>query len=184
MIEDKECSNGGQVDDIVNDSIIIDNVVTLEYFDVIKNEYEIERNKKQSFESRASLIITILGAICVFVFDKINFSQLYEISQKPLYLLGLVKIIIGITVYLSFITTVILLVKAINVDKYENFEVNNIDEKLMLENKVEGIMRLVLTYKKIILNHRSINEKKAKNLRYSFLGIIITILSIVIYINL
>lgn len=167
-----------------NEQESIDALVTLEYLDIIKSEYEIERNKKQSFESRASLIITILGAICVFVFDKINFSQIYEITQKPLYLLGLIKIIFIAVVYLSFIFTIIMLLKAINVDKYENFEVSKIDEELITEARLLGVMRLVLTYKKIILNHREINEKKAKSLKKSFLGALVTIVSIVIYINL
>ena len=50
----------------------IEETAILEYLDIVKSEYETERNKKQSFENRAGLIMALLGAICIFLFEKVG----------------------------------------------------------------------------------------------------------------
>lgn len=40
--------------------IDVNDTAILEYIDIVKREYENERNKKQSFENRACLIMALL----------------------------------------------------------------------------------------------------------------------------
>jgi len=48
----------------------------VEYFEVVKMEYAAERIKKQSFESRAGFIITLLSAISVYLLNTVLFIDI------------------------------------------------------------------------------------------------------------
>ena len=43
--------------------INVSDTAIIEYLEAVKSEYDNERNKKQSFENRAGLIMALLGAI-------------------------------------------------------------------------------------------------------------------------
>lgn len=57
----------------------IDNTAIVEYLEIVRSEYETERNKKQSFENRAGLIMALLGAICIFLFENLNYRILFRL---------------------------------------------------------------------------------------------------------
>ena len=57
----------------------IDNIAIVEYLEIVRSEYETERNKKQSFENRAGLIMALLGAICIFLFENLNYRILFRL---------------------------------------------------------------------------------------------------------
>lgn len=62
-----------------------------EYFSVVTSEYQIERSKKQSFETRSGLLITLLSAICIFYFQSIKLTDIIALCNKPLTFLLLSK---------------------------------------------------------------------------------------------
>ena len=155
-----------------------------EYLEVVKKEYEIERGKKQSFESRAGLIITVIAAISVFLFERVKFSELTDLMSSPLTFYILVKIVAGIAVYLGFILTVIMIFRTVSVKEHDNFEVKSIDEELLRENRIEAICRLIFTYRNIIVQHRTVNGKRATSYKNALYGIVSTIFCVIIYISL
>ena len=57
----------------------IDNTAIVVYLEIVRSEYETERNKKQSFENRAGLIMALLGAICIFLFEKLNYRIYFHL---------------------------------------------------------------------------------------------------------
>lgn len=59
--------------------IIMEDTCILDYFEIVKLEYQIEREKRQNFESRANIVITILIALFVFVFEKIKISEILKL---------------------------------------------------------------------------------------------------------
>lgn len=172
------CSSGEDTE------INIDILAAQEYLDVIKNEYSFERNKKQSFETRAGLIITILGALCVFLFDKVQFKDIVYLIGKPLYISSFFKILSGVFVYIGAAYTVAMLIKTVSIQRYKNYDIEAIEDKELVEDRLRGILKITVTYKDIIKQHRKINDSKAKSLDNAFRGLLVTLVSIVLYINL
>ena len=79
----------------------------LEYLEIFKMEYEREFNKKQSFDNRAGLILTLLGAISIFLFEHIKINEIITLIKFPISFLNIIKAFSGLTVYVAFIYTVI-----------------------------------------------------------------------------
>lgn len=175
--QDKEKISQSELIDI-NETAII------EYLNIVKNEYDIERSKKQSFENRAGLILALLSAICVFLFEHIRLSDIILLMNMQLSFAEFFKIISGILVYISFVFTIIMIIKIISVKQYDNFEVKDIDEELISEQRISALCRIVFTYKSIILQHREMNEIRAKNFKNSLYGIFTILITIIIYITL
>lgn len=164
------------------DAIFTDTVIN-EYLDVVRGEYEIERNKKQSFENRAGLILALVGAMCIFVFEQINLKTIFLLIGEPLTFITLLRIISGVGVYVGFALTFVNVVRTINVKQHENFEVKSIDEELLGQPRTVALVQIIFTYRDIVAQHRTMNEKRAKTLRYSLYGIVVALIAIVVYIT-
>jgi hypothetical protein len=169
----------------VNDSndLLIDVSETpiIEYLEIVKDEYEIERNKKQSFENRAGLILALVGAICIFVFEKVKLNDVISLMSKNLTFFIFLKIVSGVSVYVGFAITMIMILRTITVQKQDNFEVKSIDESLITENRTIALCRVIFTYRDIIIQHRTLNEKRAKSFRWCLYGLSLTLVSTIIY---
>ena len=156
----------------------------MEYLSVVENEYEIERNKKGSFENRAGIFFALIGAICVYLFDKIKINELVQLLYTPLNIVILLKFIFGCMVYISLSFTLICLIKTITVRQHNNFEVKSIDEVLIAEDRMSALARIIFTYRDIIVQHREINEKRAETFKKSLYGVIIMLIAMVLCISL
>lgn len=167
-----------------SDSLVsVSDTAIIEYLEVVKSEYENERNKKQSFENRAGLILAFLGAICIFVFEQVKISTILELMELPMNFFILVKIVSGIFVYMCFLYTMIMVIKTIVVKMHNNFEVKNIDDPLIFEERIRALLRITFSYRDIIIQHRENNEVRALTFRNSLYGVAITIVSIVTYVS-
>ncbi len=165
-------------------SVEINDTAMVEYLDIVKSEYENERNKKQSFENRAGLIMALSGAICIFLFEKVQLKDVFSLMVLPLTFLDLITIISGLAVYIGFLFTMLMIIKTIIVKQHHNLEVKNINETLVVEQRIVALCKLIFTYRDIILQHRDLNEKRAKAFRNSLYGILVTLISVIIYITL
>ena len=168
----------------VSDEMSIDNMALSEYFEVVKNEYEIERNKKVSFENRAGIFLALIGTIGVFLFDKVQIKEIIPLFSVPLTFGVLMKIISCFLVYLSLAFTMLYLIKTITVKQHNNFEVRSIDEVLLAEKRINALARIIFTYRDIIGQHRQVNEDRAKTFRLSLYGLVVMLIATVIYISL
>lgn len=176
-----ESTNNSQ--NIKNTLPKIEETAILEYLDIVKSEYETERNKKQSFENRAGLIMALLGAICIFLFEKVKLNEVFSFVTLPLNFLTLIKILSGLTVYVGFLFTMIMIIKTITVNQHNNFEVKSINDYLLGENRLNAVCKIIFTYRDIIIQHRELNEKRAKALRRSLYGVSVTFISVIIHIS-
>ncbi len=161
----------------------LDSTAIVEYLETVRSEYEIERNKKQSFEDRAGLIITLLGAICIFLFEKVQIKDIISQMTMSLTFIDFIKVISGLAVYICFGFTLFMVVLVINVKQYNNFEVKHIDEMLLKQMRLAALAKIIFTYRDIIMQHRELNEKKAEAFRKSVYGVFATLVSIIIYIS-
>ena len=62
-----------------NNTPSIEKMPILEYLEVVKSEYNNERQKKCSFESRAGISIAFTGTLCAFLLDEIKISDIIRI---------------------------------------------------------------------------------------------------------
>ena len=161
----------------------IEDTAIVEYLDIVRSEYEIERAKKQSFEDRAGLVMALAGALCIFLFEKVQLTDVSSLMMGVLTFFSLVKIITGCGVYLGFMFTMIMLIKTISVKKHSSFEVKNINDLLLGESRIVALCKIIFTYRDIILQHREMNEKRAREFRYSLYGISGTLFFVIIYIT-
>ena len=164
--------------------IDINDTAIPEYLEVVKSEYEIERNKKQSFETRSGLLLTLLGAIMIFYFQSIKLTDIFILFSKPLTFTLFVKILSGCSIYGTFIFTFISIINTIFAKKHDNFETNGINEQLLVEDRINAMTRLIFTYREIIKKHRISNEKRAKWYIASLHSMLILLLSTILYISL
>lgn len=155
-----------------------------EYLDVVKSEYQNERNKKVSFENRAGIFFALIGTVCVYLFDKIKLNDIFKSFYTPLTYIVLLKITSGCLIYVSLAFTLFYLIKTITVRQQNNFEVKSIDEILLAENRLDALAKLIFTYRDIIVQHRTNNENRAKTYKLSLYGVVATLMSIIIYVSL
>jgi len=102
----------------------------------------------------------------------------------PLTFLNFIKIISGLAVYIGFLFTMIMIMKTIIVKQHNNFEVKSINETMLGEQRILALCKIIFTYRDIIVQHRELNEKRAKAFRKSLYGISFTLVSVIVYITL
>lgn len=184
MIKDIFAKSKKQNNDTNNENtnLIIDkDTAIVEYFELIQNEYNIERNKKESFESRSGLILALLGTISIFLFERIQLKDILPLIHAQLTFTNLIKIISCVFIYISFTFTMIMIIKTITVQQHDNFSVKNIDEELINTQRIHSLCKIIFTYRDIIIQHRQMNQKRAINFRNSLYGISFMIGFIIIY---
>lgn len=178
--KDSECLASDSSLDTDNVPIEANTAIT-EYLEVVKSEYNIERAKKESFESRAGIILTLIGVFAVFILEMVNLNEIWSLFSAALTFWILLKIVSGLSVYGGFIFTVANVFHTISTKKQANFEVKSIDESLLKEVRMTALARLIFVYRDIIIEHRKLNENRAKSFKKSLLGCIISIVALIIY---
>lgn len=153
----------------------------IEILDIVKSEYEIERSKKESFENRASIVLAFIGALCVFVLEKITLSEIISMCHQTLTFVIWIKIVTGFIIYFSLGTAIIFSFLTIRTKKHLNFEVDNINMSLMKQKRIKSLIAMIKAYRSIILQHRVLNENRSKTFSVSLICSIISIFAIVVY---
>lgn len=178
MTTNEQIENIIDEDQNENKKINIEDITLLEYLNIVQKEYEYERSKKQSFESRAGFIITIVGGSLIFIIEKVSIKALF--MTQALSLKGLCALFI----YSCFVYIFAQLYEVIKVEKHETFDVTTIDTKLMEEDRVNGTASIVLTYIDVISNHRILNDKRAKAFNKALMGLPVSLILVALYMNL
>ena len=149
---------------------------------VAMHEYNIERNKKQSFDDRAGITITVLVAIIIAIYDKIPLKEIYYISNEPLTFVLLKQIITTIMIYLLLLVTFYYSIKILKVKTIENFDIFIINNDFISAAKIDSVAKLLEAYLNLTEIHRNKNNYLAKQLEKSQVTMIVVI--ILIFINL
>lgn len=98
------------------EKIIIKN--KLEYLESFKKEYDNERIKKQSLETRAGIIITMLGGLFIFLINDLElFKYLFIFFKNPSCLINYLKFLLILAIIIYFI---LIFYQLINILKTEN----------------------------------------------------------------
>lgn len=160
----------------------IEDTAILEYLDIFKMEYEREFNKKQNFDNRAGLILTLLGAISIFLFENIKIKETLLMMKEPITFMMFLQIVSVLTIFISFIFTLIMAVKTIMVKHQKNFGVGLINDNKLQAERIEALTVIISGFKEIIINNRVLNEERAETFHKALIGMVITIIAVITYI--
>ncbi|MBZ4646717.1 MAG: hypothetical protein JG777_2206 [Clostridia bacterium] len=154
-----------------------------ECLNVAMNEYNLERNKKQSFDNRAGIIITVFAAIIISIYDKIPITEIIADMYRPLTFALLLQIITGCLIYISLISSFAFAVRIIVVKSSENFDIRIINNELIYAAKIDSVSKFLEIYLNLVYMHRKNNESVARLLALSQWTMIISIILILIYLT-
>ncbi|WP_338950382.1 hypothetical protein [Fusobacterium nucleatum] len=152
-----------------------------EYLEVFKKEYEFERVKKQSFENRAGIILTLITGIFTFLIKDLevssNFIKIFK--AENLTIISFLEFFDIIAMYTFFAFTSFYLIKIISIRSHDVYDVNcEINYK---ENYNIILNDLLFNFKEIVNSHRENNEKRANYFKKSLIFLSITFICIFLY---
>lgn len=150
--------------------------IAAECLDILRREYEIERGKRQSFETRAGIIMAALATLYLFVLERMPLFGGEELSSA-------IKIIFCSLAYISFFASLLYAVDTIAIRTYQNFAVEEVKEWLIGKRPLTGTIYLIQEYRKIIEQHRKQNASAAHSLMCSMICLCIFLVVVVIYMN-
>ena len=154
------------------------------YFELVQNEYRYEKDRKQGLETRSGIVLTIFTAMVAIIFDKISLKDIFSLMTVQLNFIILLKIISGLVIYVSFIGSVFFAFKTLYTASYSAYNVTNISNRNLGNQKNIELGVIITTYRDIITENRKINEKKAKAFEHAIELIVICSICVSIYINL
>jgi len=182
--ENNEPSLNRNNEERLNDKALYDLTSINECLTVSMHEYDIERNKKQSFDNRASLIITVLSAIMIAIYDKIPLKSILSMVEAPLTFIILMQIITTVLIYMLLVTALYYSIRIISVKTSENFDITIINGDFAGSAKIDSVSKMLEIYLNLTVIHRRKNGIFAKQLAKSQVSMIISIVLIIINLNL
>lgn len=169
-------SDCGSVNQVSTNSIA-------EYLEVLKIEYERDLTKRQSWQNRAGMILTVLSAICVFVLDKVKIEDILKFASEALSFIILIKILAGSCVYIFFLLSLFFSIKTIGVASLASYNIDSIEDYDLGRPQIAGSINIIHGYKTIIQTNREISKKTVAHLKKAYIFMVISVISIAIYMN-
>lgn len=128
--------------------------------DVAKNEYSSERERKRDLETRAGILIALVGVLIGIVLTTLDFSLV--LKYKNIYA------VIGMFLLWFFILIAIILllislfqfIKVLKVQQYGAIDLSFIDDQYRNEEALGFQFEIADSYKEIIIHNRALNEEK------------------------
>lgn len=184
--EEKMTENKGDIEvteEFIGD-IEVNETVMYEYYEIVTREYQNEITKKQSFDTRAGYLITILSALFVFFFQTISIRDIIVLFEQALTFIVFLKIICGIGFYFLFVITFTSIVNILTAKRQDVFNVEEINYSYLVENRNNGLEKIIKTYREIIIQQRQLNRDRAKWLKKALYCTFGLVLTIIMYISL
>lgn len=155
-----------------------------EFYQLVQNEYNSERDRKQSIETRSGIILTVSMAFFAFVIDKVDLKLVFSRFNEPLTFFLFIKILIGILTYISYFLSVFFSIWSLKTKTYAFYNIGNITTATLLSPRIPSYGQLILDIVDIVKTNREVNNKKIKHFNRSILCLVICIICLCIYMNL
>ncbi len=155
-----------------------------EYYQLVQTEYNCERDRKQSIETRSGIILTVSMAFFAFVIDKVDLKLIFEKFNEPLTFFLFVKILSGLLTYISYFLSVLFSMWSLKSKIYAFYNVGNITTATLLSSRIPTFGQIILDYVDIIKTNRDVNNKKLQHFNWSILCLVVCIICLCIYMNL
>lgn len=155
-----------------------------EYYQLILNEYNNERDRKQSIETRSGIILTLIAAFFAFVLEKVKLLSFFSLFNQPLTFKILVIIISGLFFYIAFFIAILFSLFSIKTKTYAFYDVSKITSATLMSSKIPTLGQIILDFVEAIKNNRKVNDKKAKYFNLAVISLVVCIACLCIYVNL
>lgn len=155
---------------------------TLECFNVVLiNEYNVERNKKSSFENRAVGLTTIVSTLLSVCINKYNWEIWKVLGSQLLqgYFTCLlnVKVVINLLILIVIINFYYRMYKVVKIKNLENADIIKMYTKdNMKAKRIVTLKNINKMYYDLIVEHRATNAVNANNIKWSFYEFIVIII--------
>ncbi|AOH54505.1 hypothetical protein ABE28_009080 [Peribacillus muralis] len=147
---------------------------------IIQSEYDIEVGRKRDLETRAGILIALLGAVVVFYLTEINFSSFKTANSK-------VEVLCFILISLIYLFPVVMLLlsfnKFINVLKtksYQRIGLDGFDIETAKRNQNELSFDLMESYTAVVKSNAISNDEKVDDFKEGIDKLTIAIIGIVV----
>lgn len=147
---------------------------------VIQSEYDIEVGRKRDLETRAGILIALLGAIVVFYLTEIDFSFFKTTNSK-------IEVLCFILISLIYLFPVVMLLlsfnKFINVLKtksYQRLGLGGFDDETAKRNQNELSFDLMESYAVVVKSNAISNDEKADDFKEGIDKLTIAIIGITV----
>ncbi|MBR5402175.1 MAG: hypothetical protein IK102_10240 [Treponema sp.] len=178
----KESKNESNAAKVFVDSEKLD-VPINEYYQLILNEYNNERDRKQSIETRSGIILTLIAAFFVFVLEKISLSEIFLLFEEPLNFILLIKILSGLFFFIAFFAAMFFSFLSIKTNKYAFYDVNKITTAKLMSKRIPTFGQIILDFVEATSKNRIENNKKARYFNLGVISLVVCIVCLCIYIN-
>lgn len=160
------------------------NEKTLEYFsNVLINEYNIERNKKSSFENRAVGLIAFIPTCFSLFVSKVEIGGWKTSLQEYLTYYLVIKITASFLAIYFCICAIYSLFHIVNVKTLDNTDIEKLFKKENMQTSpLESLQRLNNMYHVLIKKHRDINKQNADYLKSAIHSTLYMIAGLIVYI--
>lgn len=153
-----------------------------EFYTLVLNEYNCERDRKQSIETRSGIIVTISMAFFAIVLRKINLFEVISLFKEPLSFNLLVEILAGLFVYVSYFLSMFFSMLSLKSNIYAFYSISAINTAILMSDRISNLGQLILDYVEIIKTNRKVNDKKVYYFNKAILFLVICIVCICLYI--
>jgi hypothetical protein len=157
-----------------------DKVSKQEILELVINEYRLERKKRENFEVRTGIIMSLIGVILVCMFDKLSFSKLSSLMKQYITFPLFIKIISGYASYICIGISLLFGYMVLRTVKQKNISIDSLINSYN-RNGCLYYDDLISNYSKIIKEHGNLNEKRAKKYKYMLFFSIVAIGLMILY---
>jgi len=153
---------------------------------ILQTEYSYENERVRSLESRTGVFIAFLGALLVFLMDKLKLPSINVDNEYRLIEAFPRVLMILLTIFslISIIIAIIYFVKVISIQTYKRLSFTGFNETNAKHKKEEVAVSIMIQYQDVITHNNDINNKKVKYYRtgiyYILAGLIFSVASFVI----
>lgn len=157
------------------------NVPIDEYYNLVLHEYDNERGRKQSIETRSGILLSLETAFFAIIFDENISLDIFSLSFQPLSFISLIEILTGLAFYVFFFISILFSFFSLKIRNYAFYNVSQITTDTLLSKRVPAVGQIILDIAEAIDKNRQENNKKAKYFNNSIICIVICIACLFIY---
>ena len=159
------------------------NTAILECLDIVRKEYDYERNKQQSFENRSLIIVTFLCAMFAILFGRVKIIDVINYVTIPLTFYSMIRVVAGIIAYLGGIISLWLITQTIGVRKQCCYNVGALNEERLGTERVQMIVEQILVFERLVDELKEANNHKAITYSRALRTMLLTFFASVIYLS-
>ncbi len=152
--------------------------------DTIIYEFDDQKMRKQGIENRVGIAMALIGAISLFIIDRIKISEIVLRMYVPFDFFDFLFVLSGVLFYISFIISIVFLLLSISTRKYNTIDNKYFGNDFMEDEKEVTEFFLAICYRDLLLNHQEQNDLLAFQYSIGIIALMSSLIMMAINLNL